>query len=131
MNFLEIEKLRSEISSFLPRINGLSRILVLFSFYEKLLLTKDENLINAFAVEFIDEYLSELNIYSPFYSEPARTEQILNQLSELKLILGFDNKQSRLENLISLINKKLKIFLAVLEGNAGQPETCATRSMAG
>lgn len=40
MNFQEIEKLRSELSSFLPQINGPPKILVLFSFYEKYLIDK-------------------------------------------------------------------------------------------
>jgi len=122
LNFLEIEKLRSELSSFLPQINGLPKVLVLFSFYEKLLHCNDANLIDAFAVEFIDEYLAKLDFYSPFYSEPTRTEQLLKQLSEMKLIPVLENKQSRLEDLISSINKKLNNFLAVLEGNIGQPE---------
>ncbi|MCL6097423.1 MAG: hypothetical protein M1391_02470, partial [Bacteroidetes bacterium] len=61
MNFQEIEKLRSELSTFLPRINGLPKVLVLFSFYERLLASNDANLINAFALEFIEYYLSELD----------------------------------------------------------------------
>lgn len=122
MNFQEIEKLRTELASFIPQINGLPKVLVLFSFYEKLLLTKDNNLINAFAPEFMEEYLTELDNYSPLYSEPKRTEQILKQLSELKRITLFENKYSKIEELISSINKKLNNLFAVLEGNASQLE---------
>jgi len=120
LNFQEIEKLRYELSCFLPRISGLPQTIVLFSFYEKLLLTNDENLISAFAPEFIEEYLLELDNYSPFYSEPRRTKKILEQISALKLISVLENKQSRIEELISSINEKLNTLFAALEGNSIQ-----------
>lgn len=122
MNFQEIEKLRYELSSFLPQINELPKVLVLFSFYEKLTLTKDVNLIDAFAPEFIEEYLTELDSYSPFYSEPIRTEQLLKQLAELKHYSVFGNHLNRIEELIRSINGKLNSLFAVLDGNAGLSE---------
>jgi hypothetical protein len=122
LNFLYIEKLRYELSCFLPRISGLPKIIVLFSFYEKLFLTKDENIINAFAPEFIEEYLSALNHYSPFYSEPRRTEKRLKQLSELKLIPVLENNHNRIDELITSINEKLNNLLILLEGNSVQVE---------
>ena len=122
MNFVEIEKLRSELASFLPRIIGLPKVLVLFSFYEKLLTSNDANLINAFAVEFIDEYLTELGSYSPYYSEPKRTEQLLKQLTELKLAPVLGNYSGRIEELILSITKKLDNLFALLDGNTAQTE---------
>lgn len=116
MNFQEIEKLRTELASFLPRIKGLPKVLVLFSFYEKILLTKDANLINAFALEFIEYYLSELESYSPFYSEPEKTQDLIDQLQLLKTHLVLVGYSQRINDIIGSLSNKLNNFYSILNG---------------
>ncbi|MFA5804592.1 MAG: hypothetical protein WC879_08100 [Melioribacteraceae bacterium] len=116
MNFVEIEKRRYELASFLPQINGLPKALVLFSFYEKLLLTKDVNLIDAFSPEFIEEYLSELDSYSPFYSEPEKTQGIIDQLQFLKTTRMLVGYSQRINVIIRSLSNKLSNLYSILNG---------------
>lgn len=116
MNFQEIEKRRLELASFLPRINGLPKVLVLFSFYEKLLLTNDGNLINAFALEFIEDYLSELENYSPFYAAPEKTQDLIDQLQLLKTTLILVRYSQRINDITSSLSNKLDNFYSILNG---------------
>lgn len=116
LDFNEIEKLRVELSSIIPQISGIPKILLLHSFYSKLLLTNDPPLIDSFSNEFIEEYLKELENYSPFYSAPDKTENIIKQLQILKSTFTLFRYSQRITDSINSISKKLSDYKLILNG---------------
>jgi len=123
LNFLEIEKLRSDTSRLLSQFHGLPKVLLLYSYFEKLLATNNTNLINAFSQEFINEYLTELDSYSPFYSEPEKCIQLLDQLSALTLVPSLGKYCSRIKELNKSVKEKLDHLLAILDGKDVQEKS--------
>lgn len=121
MNFVEIEKLRVELSSILPRTSGVPKVLLLCSFYKKLLAANDNYLAEAFAVEFIKDFLNELNSFSPFYSEPEKTKDFLSILEKLREIETLFEHKVEIEKAISLITNRLEILSSSLNGKIKSP----------
>ncbi len=121
MNFVEIEKLRVELSSILPRTSGVPKVLLLCSFYKKLLVANDNYLAEAFAAEFIKDFLNELNYFSPFYSEPEKTKDLLSVLEKLREIETLSEHKVEIEKAISLITNRLEILSSSLNRKIKSP----------
>lgn len=117
MNPFEIEKLRLESIPIIGSFQGTPKVLAIYSFYNALFETKDDNLINSFAIEFIDEYLQELKNYSPFYSHPNRTYEIIDQLNKFISVLSLVPYYNAINERIDFLTIKLNHFIKLLEGS--------------
>lgn len=116
MTFLEIETLRAELSSIIPRLSGIPRLLLLQSYYSKLLESNLDNLINSFSTEFIDEYLNSLDSFTPFYSVPEKSEILIDQLERLTQIEILSPYKERIDLKKKSIEEKLGVFKLLLDG---------------
>lgn len=118
MNFLEIEKLRAELSTLIPRTSGMPKVLLLETFCSNLLSTNNSKLIEAFANEFIDDFLTALESYSPFYSEPQKTGKLVSLLNQLKEVSMISDYKARIDERIISVNNKLTVLLSILNGES-------------
>jgi hypothetical protein len=99
----------------LPTVSGKPKILLIYSFYYKLLATNNQSLIDSFAGEFIEEYLNELNFYSPHYSPLQQTNELINNLEELKSISSLLGYRSKIESVENELKNKLNDLQKILE----------------
>ncbi len=115
MQFFDIENLKLDYSSLLPRTSGIPKILLLNSYYNKLLSTNNHKLIEAYSSEFIEEYISELNYYSPYYRDPVKTRELIDQLENLRTVQILHKYHTQINDLIISISEKLNKYLSQLE----------------
>ena len=117
MNFAEIEKLRSQIASLIPRISGMPKVILLNHFYYKLLSTYDATLIDAFCNEFIIEHLNGLEEFFPHFVEPQKTEDQINLVDQLLSLQMLSDYQQQLNSIKNSIIVKRDKFLEQLKRN--------------
>ncbi len=118
VNFKEVENQKKLISEVLTNIYGKTRLFEICSFYSSLLETNDDNLINAYAVDFIYELLFELKSFTPFYQSPDKTETLLSLLNDLKRINTLKPFLDELNANIHSIETRLLQLKNILDGAA-------------
>lgn len=116
MNFLIIEKLRLELIDSLPYLFGKTKLFRINSFYSSLLSTNDKSIIEAYSLDFIEDYLFELQSFTAFYQSPEKTKSILTQLDQLKSINTLTDFKNRIKDIIEKCNSTLDELENKLEG---------------
>lgn len=115
-NLLELESLRGElISQAFDHPSDHLHISLFYNYFNKVLSTKNQNLIESFLLEFIEDYIYTIRRYEPCGVEPVFTEKLIKQLKLLKEISLTDNNLTVLNSEVDRIDKQfrqLKDFLA-------------------
>ena len=112
----EIEKQRIELSNSLSQLFGKTKIFSISSFYTSLLNTFDSNIIEAYSLDFIQEYLSELKSFTPFYQEPESIELLLSQLNQLKSVATLSQFEKQFDEIIKSITTHMEELRNILDG---------------
>lgn len=126
MNFQEVEKLKKELLSTLPNIFGKTKLFKISSFYTAILSTEDKNIIEAYSLDFITEYLSVLKLFTPFYQAPDKTEFLLAQLKELRSVSTLSQFENEFDELRQIISSQLTELQNIL---IGEPTATPNRTL--
>jgi hypothetical protein len=116
MTFKEIEKQKVELARLLRNIFGKTKLFKISSYYKMLLESQDTNLIEAYSVDFIEDFLSELKSFTPLYQSPEKTESVLIQLNQLKSISTLSQYQKDFEEIIFEISSRFRELKSILNG---------------
>lgn len=123
IEFQEIERLKQELTQVLPNVFGRTKLSMISDFYSKLLKSDDTRLIEAYSLDFIYEYISELKLFTPYFLNPAYTDKLLDQLSKLKKVSILSQVESDFDDLIYTIKLKLNELNKILHGNCEKSRT--------
>lgn len=123
MNAFDIELIRQYLLHNLPKTHGRTKVFLLYNFYKALLDSKDKKTIKAYCLEFIEEYINSLNIYSAFCIAPAKTEELIEQLETILLIDSIVAFRHILDKEIDKLKKQLNELNWILSGAPLQSKT--------
>lgn len=117
MNPFDIEIFRQYLLRSLPNIHGKSKVFTFYNFYQSLLDSNDETLVEAYCLEFIEEYITSLKSYSSFCLAPGKSERLISQLTTISAL----NSVQAFKHIIVIetkrIRKELEELLSVLSGS--------------
>ena len=116
MDLHKIETQRAELLNSLPRLSGKTKLFKISSFYSILLSSEDKNIIDAYSLDFIQEFLSELKLFVPFYQAPEKSYSLVIQLNELKTIPTLLQFENGIDEIIETIEARLKELNNILNG---------------
>ena len=97
-------------------ISSKSALLILYEYYDFLLGSNINQIIEAYIPEFIQRYVSLLNNFDPYCLNPSVTKAIIKQINELGNYLPESEIKTSLKNSIQRLREELEQFEAVLEG---------------
>ena len=118
MNVFGIENQRVELLYKLESVSSLRRrLLIYYRFFNRLLGTNNDNIINSFLVEFIDSYLTCLSAFEPFFISPQITHAILNQAETIAKMENYNCYKHQLYSNIIRIKAQLDKLIKVLKGD--------------
>ena len=110
MDFVEIENLRKKTDLLLPRLCGMSRVILLNHYYNELLSTNHDLLIQAFCLEFINEYLSSFEFFNPHFASPEKSDDYIQTLENLSKIDFLSDYSSKFASTIDLVKNLTSDF---------------------
>jgi hypothetical protein len=122
MNAFDIEILRQYLIANLPYTHGKSKIFFFYNFYQLLLNSKDESILGAYTLEFIEEYLDALKQYSAFCIPPQKSEDLVKQIKmicELNTTQKFHAELAAEVERINLQVDELKSYLSGIQNIIG------------
>lgn len=113
-------ELNDELNVLKERIDGAAHpkqvVLLLTAFLGKLTRGGNTDLVYPFFAEFIEEYIAALELYTPEYSHPSLTENLLETLKPASASDLFRIYGERTEAVINDIGSKLEQLIFVLNG---------------
>jgi len=96
LNIIEIENKREELKNLLAASSSpREKVLLISEYFNLLLKSEDENLIESFVIEFIDSFIISLTLYSPIGIKPTITEKLIkttNMLVRLDFLKEYREK---------------------------------------
>lgn len=92
------------------------RLFEFFNYFDEVLSTQKNNLIESFLSEFIDEYLLVINHYDCFGVEPAFTEKLIIQLLNIKQFDFFESLKDKIQVEIERLDNQLSNLKDSLDG---------------
>lgn len=114
MNILQIEQERANLKEKLTaQYSAQARLLFLFSFFDKVLVTEDKNLINAFLPEFISEYVFCLKNFSVLGLKPRIHELVIEQAEKIEkngFVVGYNDFAETIQRLKDELEKLQRIL---------------------
>jgi hypothetical protein len=117
MNPFDIEIFRQYLLRSLPNIHGKSKVFLFYNFYQSLLDSNDETLVEAYCLEFIEEYITSLKNYSAFCLAPGKSERLISQLTTISAL----NSVQAFKHIIVVeakrIRKEVEELFSVLSGS--------------
>lgn len=120
MDFESAEKLRQSLAQDLPLLFGKTKLFRIISFYTSLLSLPEKNLIEAYSLEFIDEFFAELKLYTSFYQSPEKTESLLSHLKSLKSVSALSHFENEFDEITVSIKQQLDYLNNILEGQTNK-----------
>lgn len=117
MNAFDIEAQRQNLLVNLPIKYGRSKVYLFYDFYASLLNSSEKSLIEAYLLEFIEEYINSVQHFSPYCIPPARTVALINQLKEISNLPLTKNFEKQIAGEIGRINRELTDLESILYGN--------------
>ena len=117
MNPFLIEQNRIELLSLLPSVFGRTKFRILFDYYLLLFNSNSQEIISAYSIEFIDEFILELKKISSFYHPPEKTEYVIRLLERMISAPCLLSYRNILEDQSSRIKKELIELENILVGN--------------
>ncbi len=126
MNILQLEQERTNLKEKLTaQYSVQARLLFLYSFFEKVLATKDKNIIDAFLPEFISEYVFCLKNYSILGLKPRIHELLIQQAEKIEKD-GFASGYKGYIKTIQRLKDELEKLEKILKG--GCTETTESKA---
>ena len=116
MNAFDVEVIRQTLMVELPITHGKSKVFLFYNFYNSLLNSCDKALVEAYSLEFIEEYINLLRHHSPFCLPPEKTAGLIKQLREISELNSIVNFKSQLIKEIERIEYLLHQLENVLFG---------------
>jgi hypothetical protein len=120
LDFRIIEDIRNELLKDLPHLYGKTKLFRISSFYFSLISSNDRNIIEAYSLDFIEDFISELHSFLPFSISPSKTEELLLLLNSLKDVSALDQFEHFFDSKIDEIQSSLKSLYDILNGNSFQ-----------
>jgi hypothetical protein len=117
MNPFDIEIFRQYLLRNLPNIHGKSKVFTFYNFYQSLLDSNDETLVEAYCLEFIEEYITSLKNYSAFCLAPGKSERLVSQLTTISALNSVQNFKHIIVVEAKRIRKEVEELLSVLSGS--------------
>jgi len=118
-NLLELESLRGElISQAFDHPSDHLRISLFYNYFNKVLSTSNQNLIESYLLEFIEDYIYTIRKYEPWGVEPAFTEKLIKQLKRLKEISLTDSNLTVLNSEVDRIDEQFRHLQDILAGKS-------------
>jgi len=118
MNPFELEVKRQELIGFISQCTSSRQKLFLYKdFFQLILSTPQRGIADTYILEFIDDYCSCVNDFSPLYINPEFSEQILQQAADLTARLKLTPAYEQLSRLKKEFDKKLVRYKYLLEKN--------------
>ncbi len=89
MNIIEIENKREELKNLLAASSSpREKVLLISEYFNLLLKSENENLIESFVIEFIETFIIALTLYSPIGIKPSITEKLI-KITDVLVKLDF------------------------------------------
>jgi hypothetical protein len=117
MNPFDIENFRQFLLRSLPSIHGKSKVFMFYNFYQSLFDSNDGTLVEAYCLEFIEEYVSSLKSYSAFCLAPGRSERLISQLTTISALNSVQTFKHAIVTETKRIRKEVEELLSVLSGS--------------
>jgi hypothetical protein len=117
LNAFDIEALRQNLLVNLPVKYGKSKVFLFYEFYFYLLNSSDNALIEAYSLEFIEDYINSVQHYNPYCLPPARTAGLINQLKEISSLSSVNNFERQIKKEIERIGSEFNNLESILYGN--------------
>ena len=122
MNILQLEQERTALQEKLkPSFSAKARIILLYDFFEKVISTRDNNLIESYLPEFIPDYIFCMKVFSVFGLKPRIHESLIEQAEKIEQSGCL--RESGIKNLtstITLLKNNLEILHRTLNGEKAQ-----------
>ena len=119
MNIFELEEKRKRLNQKLSEEKSPRYCLLLIcDYFDFILSTKDEIIIDSYVPEFLPGYVKFLNLYSPQGLPPGKTERIIETAKNLIAANIFDN--DKIKDAIDEIQAKLSLLRAILDGRKNE-----------
>ncbi len=122
MNAFDIELIRQYLLLNLPKAHGRTKVFLFFNYYKALLDSGDSKTIDAFYLEFIEEYLSSLNSYTAYCIAPNKTVELIEQLERILSITSIISFKSLLQKEIDRLESQLNEINLILSGAPQQSD---------
>jgi hypothetical protein len=120
MNAFDLEQIRKETIDKLNLSKSPRQILyVLNIYFDKILSSNNSLFISSFLIEFIDDYINSFRMFSPIYTPPEFTNNILLQAKVIAGHPALKEYQEILKTQIEIITQELNELLSSLNGTAG------------
>ncbi len=123
MNAFDIELIRQYLLLNLPRAHGRTKVFLFFNYYKALLEPGDSKTMDAFCLEFIEEYLNSLSNYTAYCIAPNKTEELIEQLERILSTASLNNFSSLLKKEIDRLENQLNELNWILSGAPQQLKT--------
>ncbi|MFA7418578.1 MAG: hypothetical protein WCZ90_02745 [Melioribacteraceae bacterium] len=117
MNPFIVEQKRIELLNSLPHSFGRTKLWLLFDFYKTLIESNNQILFDAYAEEFLDDFITELNHFSTFYQTPKISESLIELTNKLASNCKLLDKKNELTRLTNDLTFSLKTLKSILDGN--------------
>ena len=119
MNAFELEQIRKETINKLNLSKSSGQILViLYSYFNIILLNKNELFISSYLKEFIEDYITSLKSFDPFYQELIFTDHILDQSARISGLSQLKNYTEEINTACQKIRHRRDYLISLLQGKS-------------
>ncbi len=118
LSISEIESERTAIISYFEEVySKRERLIKLSDYFNKIVRSQNSNILNSFLPEFIEQYISLLSNYDPFYLAPSNSVKILDAARKLIEIKADFINFTLIDEQIKRIDQKFEKLLNYLNGD--------------
>ncbi len=119
MNVFELEKEKSSLLENLEKTNSFRQKVILYNRFFGLLLSNDNKVFaEAYIAELLNDYLSYLKKFEPFYIHPKFTFEIINRAKIIADLKAFETFRQEIYLVIEALEQKLKLLNQFLNGES-------------
>lgn len=112
----DIENYRTEINSVIKEFAAEVRIFIYYEFYDTLLTTEDELLIEGYISEFIEDYISSIQTAHNLILKPEQLNNLLKQQNQLLRIEMLFPVKDKIKSVAEILSQRINWMNEILAG---------------
>lgn len=117
MNIQKAENIRNDLLALLPKVDNETKIITINSFFSFLINTKNNLLIESFALEFIDIFFDAILKQNFIYDNPSKIDNIIKNVDILLSLNAFHESNDQLKSTKNKLVQIKNLQIANLENN--------------
>jgi hypothetical protein len=119
MNAFDLERIRKETIDKLNLSKSSGQVLFIFyNYFNIILLNKNDLFISSYLKEFIEDYVTSLKSFDPFYQELIFTDHILEQSAKVSRLSQLGNYTEEINTARNKIKHRRDYLISLLQGKA-------------